>query len=223
MNITHQIANLLGRQVLRARLLRNRDFTIVSNNCWGAHIYQQLGRSYQTPFIGVFLAPACYVNLVSQFRWHLSRPIRFVSQSRHANINGYRKAQGLRYPIGCLGDDVEIQFLHYESESEAAEKWNRRLSRVSQNDAQLFFKFCDRDGCTPEQLAAFDAAPVVHKVCFVSRPAPHLKSAVWIPNCDEQVPDGLQLSRISPKYFDAADWINGSDGRSRWWHPLRRA
>ena len=115
-----------------------------------------------------------------------------------------------------------MQFLYYRSEAEAVETWNRRVGRLSADESCLFFKFCDRGGCTPEQLAAFDAAPVVHKVCFVSRPSPHLRSAVYIPGGRaDQVPDGLHLSRISPKYFDAVDWINGGDGRPKWWRPLR--
>jgi uncharacterized protein (DUF1919 family) len=209
--------------MLRSRL-RSRDFTIVSNNCWGAHIYQQLGAPYQTPFVGAFLAPACYVTLVTNFRGYLSQPLQFIDRSRHEYINAFRNERRWCYPIGRLGGAVEVQFLHYKSEAEAAEKWKRRVERVSADDSRLFFKFCDRDGCTPDQLAAFDAAPVAHKVCFVSRPMPHLSNAVYIPGSQSgQVPDGLHLSRVSPSYFDAASWINGSDGRPRWWRPLRCA
>src|SRR5678810_1052541 len=123
MSIVKSMAEALTRRALRARL-RSRVFTVVSNNCWGAHIYQRLGQPYQTPFIGVFFAPECYLILVSRFRWFLSQPVRFLDRSRHEYINALREERKLRYPIGCLGGDVEVQFLHYAAENEAAEKWN---------------------------------------------------------------------------------------------------
>jgi len=216
MTLAGRVVNLVARKLLKARV-GGRDFTIVSNNCWGAHIYQQLGRPYQTPFVGVFLAPACYVTLVLRWRWYLSQTMHFVNRSKHAYVNALREQRNLRYPIGCLGGNVEVQFLHYESEAEALEKWTRRSQRISPDDSHLFFKFCDRDGCTPEQLAAFDAAPYLNKVCFVSKPSPHLRSAVWIPNIEEgQVHDGLRLSQVSHKYFDAAGWITRGEGHPRW-------
>lgn len=222
MGMAKSILEALGRRALRARL-GALPFTVISNNCWGAHIYQHLGQIYQTPCVGVFFSPPCYLTLLSRFRWFLSQPLRFVGNSRHQYINVMRNEHNLRYPIGCLAGEVEVQFLHYLSESEAAEKWLRRSERVCANDAQLFFKFCDRDGCTKDDLAAFERLPLQHKVCFVSRPAPHLRSAVFIPGLKEsQVPDGQTLSRISPRYFDAAGWINGSNlGHPRWWQPIR--
>jgi uncharacterized protein (DUF1919 family) len=218
-----RLADRIGRQILRARV-HSRDFTIVSNNCWGAHIYQQLRIPYQTPFVGLFLAPTCYLTLIGRLRWFLAQPLRFVRESRHAAVNALRERQGLTYPIGSLGDEVEVQFLHYASEAEAAEKWKRRAQRVTSADSRLFFKFCDHGGINPRHLATFDAAPVAHKVCFVAQPAPQLKSAVLIPDTsDRHVPDGIALATISPRYFDAAGWINGADGRPRWWQVLRRA
>lgn len=214
-----KLSDELKRHAVRARL-RTLDFTIVSNNCWGAHIYKNIGEPYRTPFVGVFVAPSCYIKLVSRFRWYMSQPVRFIARSKHDYINAFRDKDNVRYPIGVIGDDVELQFLHYESETEATEKWTRRSARMTKDDSLLFFKFCDRDGCTAEELSAFDAAPLAHKVCFVSKPAPHLKSAVFIPgSTDGQVPDGWRLSLMGHKYFDAAGWLNGSDGRLRWWSP----
>jgi uncharacterized protein (DUF1919 family) len=214
-----RFSSALQKNVVRLRV-RNRDFTIISNNCWGAHIYQYLGEKYRTPFVGLFLAPACFVKLVPRLRWYLGRPLKFVEHSRHEYINSFRDKQKIAYPIGCLEGDVEIQFLHYQSDAEATEKWNRRVARMSNDDSRLFFKFCDRDGCSASQLAAFDSAPVAHKVSFVAKPFSHLKSSVWIPeSSDGQVPDGLKLSQISTRYFDAASWLNGDEGHPRWWIP----
>lgn len=205
------------RQVLRSQV-RTRDFTIISNNCWGAHIYQKLGIEYQTPFIGLFVTPDSYLRLLSRLRWHLNGSLTFRNTSQYDSVNAFREGMNHPYPIGCLNGEVEIQFLHYTSEAEAAEKWSRRLKRVSPDDSRLFVKFCDRDGCTYDQLTQFDQLPLQNKVCFASKPMPELHSAIWIPESEgSSVPDGLKLSSLSPKYFDAAAWINGANGHPRWW------
>ena len=213
----------IRRSILRARI-HDRDFGVISNNCWGAHIYQRLGEPYRTPFVGMFLAPECYLRLLLRLRWYLRQPLQFRDRSRHESMNGLRAERHIAYPIGCLADEVELHFIHYGSKDEAAAKWSRRVARLTPHDDHLFVKFCDRGGYSPMQLSTFDQLPFRHKVCFVAKPMPQLQSAVWIPESkDGSVPDGRRLSYISPKYFDTAGWINGSDGRSRWWRLFRCA
>ena len=88
----------------------------------------------------MFLAPSDYITLVYNFRWSLSQPITFVNRSKHEFINVFRAGSGKHYPIGILGDAIELQFLHYESESQATEKWYRRVDRVSRDDSKIFFQ-----------------------------------------------------------------------------------
>ena len=213
MSIKSDISKRIISWLLHKRLDK-KDFTLITNNCWGAHIYQQLGRPYQTPFIGTFLAPDCYLNLIRDTEGYLSQPLAFIEHSRHSHINQYRASKKLNYPIALLGSDVEIQFLHYKNEAEALDKWCRRLSRVVGNNDSFFYKFCDRELATSEHIQLFELAPLKSKVCFTSKPFPLLQSTVWIPESEEtQVVDGLMLSSISPKYFDAAGWVNGGNGK----------
>jgi uncharacterized protein (DUF1919 family) len=69
--------------------LRGHDFCIVSNNCWGAHVYQTLERPYQTPFVGLFLMPDDYLNLLENFHELIRQPLRFKNESRHEAVNRY--------------------------------------------------------------------------------------------------------------------------------------
>src|SRR5258706_10461524 len=109
---------------------RQHDFCIVSNNCWGAHIYQSLKREYQTPFVGLFLMPDCYLNLLENFQGLIRQPLHFKKISRYETINRSRSDTGQFYPIGELAADVEIHFLHYASEPEALAKWFRRVLKI---------------------------------------------------------------------------------------------
>lgn len=110
------------RQRFAQRRLRGVEFSIVSNNCWGGHVYQCLGRPYLTPFVGLFLSPTAYLNLLGDFERLMAYPISFKTISDEPWINLLRDTYTHRWPIGCLGDGVEIQFMHYLTEGEASEK-----------------------------------------------------------------------------------------------------
>ena len=38
----------------RGRKLKNRDFTIISNNCWGGTVYEAHNLQKQSPTVGLF-------------------------------------------------------------------------------------------------------------------------------------------------------------------------
>ncbi|UBF27339.1 DUF1919 domain-containing protein [Kovacikia minuta CCNUW1] len=208
--------NQFVKTLVRSQL-RNKNFTIISNNCWGGEVYREFGLPYQTPFVGLFLFAPCYIQLLQNPRTYLEQTLRFITCSKYQPANEARK-QGIwdLYPIGLLGDAIEIHFMHYASETEAREKWIRRSQRINWNNQdRIFFKFCDRELCTNQLLIEFDQLKYAHKVCFTSQPHPTLRSAVWIEECkqDESVVDGGELYRIGKKYFDVIDWLNGGSGQ----------
>ena len=112
------------------------------------------------------------------------------------------------YPIGVLGDDIEIHFLHYHSEQEAREKWERRVERI--NWDRLFISFSERDLCTPQHIAQFDALEFPRKVCFTANEYPDLSSTVWLKNYKGQgeVGDLYRDYKVVMKQFDIARWLN---------------
>ena len=185
---------MIQRQTVYNALLRpkvrGRHFTVISNNCWGAQIYQDLGIAYETPFVGLFVDPDSCLNLLSRFRSVIQSQLTFARVSHHPAVNTYRREHGGEYPIGKIADDIEIQFLHSKTEAEAADKWNRRVARIPPDDDSLFVKFCDHDNnyrfggperVTQAHLEAFDALPFAHKVCFVGTEQPALKSTTLFP------------------------------------------
>lgn len=178
-------------------------------------MYQNLALPYSTPFVGLFLSPSCYLRLLADFKRLTTCSLHFQRASNEPWINRMREAQAHLWPIGCLGGEVEIQFMHYRSEPEAQEKWRRRCARLTAQPEKLFFKFDDRDGCSRGQMQVFDGLPLENKVFLTTREEKAAKCAVRIPLAQPCVPDGLELSRISPRYFDAADWLLGGTGRPK--------
>ena len=199
-----QYIEIKYRHIQRKRL-KNKDFTIISNNCWGGRIYEDMGLPYKSPTIGLFFFAPCYMKFVKDIRSAISLKLEFVDISR------YEKAQSLRskqwYPVGKLGDDIEIHFLHYESEAAAADKWNKRKLRI--NFDNLFISFSDSEGYNIESLKEFDNLPIP-KVFFSSKKINCIKSLVWLKAYKNKnhIGDIYTFPWSYRLRFDVVKWLN---------------
>lgn len=120
---------------LNRKKLKNTTFTIISDNCWWWFVYQDLKLIYNSPFVGLFLFPECYLKLISNFKENIILPLHFIQKYE----SKYASKLEFSYPIGTLlGTDIEIHFLHYSTEGEALIKWNRRKKRI--NFDNILFK-----------------------------------------------------------------------------------
>jgi len=169
---------------LRKKNLCSSDFTIISNNCWGGFIYQSYGVSYNSPTIGLYFMAEDYIKFISNLEKNINSKLEFISpkDSKHYDVIKNDKKIG-EYPIGKI-NDIEIIFLHYSSEEEAYDKWNRRCKRI--NWDKLLIKFNDQNGCTKEHLCFFDRLDIKNKICFTSSKKMKLKSTIFIPSFKKQ-------------------------------------
>lgn len=138
-----------ARKDLRRAFLRNRDFTVISNNCFGGFVYQRYALPYRTPTAGLFFMPDDYLKLLSDPRRYFAAPLRFIDplQARCAAALGAADPAYGSYPVARLLD-VEVYFMHYATPEEAREKWTRRCARMNWDN--LLVKFCDQNGATEE-------------------------------------------------------------------------
>ena len=159
--------------------LINDNFTIISNNCFAGFVYQKFDIQYNTPFIGLFILGPDYIYLLKNFNKLIKEKLDFINanESRYKeyliNVNRFNK-----YQIGKLGDKVEIHFLHYKSQEEAKEKWNRRVQRINFNN--ILFKFSDNDLSNEELIQEFDELPYKNKICFTSKDMKNIKCQIYL-------------------------------------------
>ena len=207
----YKIKQPLANFLLRQRV-HNPDFTLVSVNCWGSTIYRELKRPYNTPFVGLFIPAAGYIKLLGDLKNYLAQELSFVSVSRFDFANALRRKRNNYYPIGILGGDIEIHFLHYESESLALEKWTARRMRMNMDN--LFVQFSDEYECEQSHLLEFDRLDFPRKVAFTANPHPELKSAVWLSEYagQPQIQNPFTERYVYRRHFDVADWLNGGTG-----------
>lgn len=148
----------------RKRKIKQEDFTIISNNCWGGMIYQSYGLQYNTPTIGLFFMAEDYIKFVYNIKEYLNYELEFIDFKESKKYKNTQ--QLLNYPVAKL-KDIEIYFMHYKTKEEAEQKWKRRCERI--NWDKIIFKFSNQNLCKKEHIEKFLELPVKNKICFVNK------------------------------------------------------
>ncbi|MEZ8631941.1 DUF1919 domain-containing protein [Vibrio lentus] len=152
---------------LRRLFICSEDFSIISDNCWGGFVYQNFDLEYKTPFIGLFIFAPDYIRMLKSLTVYLEKEVYFIPANKSRYIDEMKR-HGIYncYPIGVLGD-VELHFMHYQSEEEAIKKWNRRLKRLNYDN--LIIKFWEGDGASLDDIQEFNKLEFKNKHCFTSK------------------------------------------------------
>lgn len=154
----------------RCNHLINKDFTIISNNCWGGMIYESYNLPKQSPTVGMFFMAKDYIKFLKRLQEYLNADLTFINPELSKWKNEQQVSGDKRfgtYPIGVLsveGESIEIFFLHYHSAEEAKEKWKRRCKRIVWQ--RLIVKFNDQNGCTEDDIEEFIKLPFKNKLFF---------------------------------------------------------
>lgn len=84
--------------------LHNRNFSLISNNCWGGHIYDLYGLQYKTHTIGLLIPPKDYIKFLSNLEFYLKQNLIQISynQSHISELLVKRKNEG-RYDFDLKG------------------------------------------------------------------------------------------------------------------------
>ena len=116
------------------------------------------------------------------------------------------------YPlIQC--EDIKIHAVHYKGLEDFKGKWISRGKRIDYKN--LYVIMSERDGCTYENIQAFDKLPYKHKVIFVHKSMPEIKSACYIPGTELNGTDGQWVQPLTSyihrfsckRYIDLFDYV----------------
>lgn len=185
MNIIQRIEWRIYKEIKKKRL-KNLNPTIISSNCNGEFIYYDMGLKFLTPTINLSFEMNDYVKFLGNMKWYLEQEIVPYEDAR------------FEYPTGMLGD-IEIRFNHYESFSEAIEKWNERKKRINWDN--LFIMAIDGDDCTYESMVKFDQLPFQNKVIFTHVPYPEIESSFYIKGFEQEEGVGVLLYFKEKQFF----------------------
>ena len=157
---------------LRKLRLRNRDFSLITNNCIAGIIYHDLGLPFRSPTINLFFENEDFFR----FAGHLEHYLSCEMEELHR--------PGISYPLGLLrrgAETVTVHFMHYDSYGQAAAKWRERAARVNPDNLYLIFEYPAVDESPEAQQAVkarFDALPWARKVLLTKRHSPLSGQAV---------------------------------------------
>lgn len=179
----------------RARLT-NREVSIIASTCNGGVIYKELGLPFHSPTVNLFFHPKDFLRFCSDLKRYVDAGDELVQ------IESQKP-----YPVGRL-IDVEMHFMHYTSFEEAKEKWLERSKRICWDNIVLMFT--DRDGCTYEDIEAFDKLPY-KKVIFTNKEYPDIKSHFYIKGFEQDESVGIlscRKDRFGRRYLDDFDYVS---------------
>lgn len=199
-NYRRNVLNFFFASAHRKKL--KKDFTIISNNCWGGLLYPYYGLPYMSPTAGLYFFDEDYIKFVSNLEEYIQFDLKFINayHSKHRK-QLFEKGQE-KCPIGVLGD-VEIVFLHYKTQEEAKTKWDRRKQRICWDN--IILKFSQSKKTKIEVMEQFDKLPY-KKVIFVIKDY-HLKSQIIYPEY-EKIGGILNDTDYITKHFEPTALIN---------------
>lgn len=210
MNIYVNKAQRLLKNVSYRLRIRNRNFSLVSQNCVGGVMYNFLGMEFLSPTINMFIEDMNFVKLAEDPKYYFGIDAKPYIENYHDPIDN-----SITYPQIII-DDVIINCLHYKSCDEACTAWNRRRLRVNYDN--IFF--IGNSWNMHENYELVDRiAALPYSIVFTYQKSEKdnciwLKDQFWKldnrgiirPNITDSVPNsGLKYFE---KYFDYVNWLN---------------
>lgn len=132
-------------------------------------IYHELGLQFLSPTINLFMEPKHFVRFLANPLNYYNKEMRLLDQMEED------------YPVVSI-EDIVLHCVHFHSLQEVVDKWNSRFERINWNNTCAIMS--ERDGCTEVDLRHFDELPYEHKVVFVHKVMPEIKSAVYLPGTE---------------------------------------
>ena len=185
----HFIRNLFSRY-----RLKNKDVTIISNNCIAGVMYHDLKLQFRTPTINLFFKDA-------------KNFLKYVNNLEYYNGLDIIEAKGnYSYPVGKL-EDVEIHFLHYQSFDEAKSCWDERKKRINYNNLMVLMTDQEK-GETREILEKFSSIP--YPKIYLTNKVLEYDWSVYISGFDKQecLGNTIEYSKYGKRYYEQFDYVD---------------
>lgn len=116
--------------------------TIISNNCSGGAILHNLGMEFKTPTINLQILPEEFREFCCNLNYYINaRLMNYIPaymSEKHKDMLKKMFGGIPDMPYGII-DNILVCFQHYETFSEAAQKWNERKARIDYDHIGYIF------------------------------------------------------------------------------------
>lgn len=189
------------RNIQKLDKLLSKDVSILSMNCFGGRVYQDLKREYLSPTAGLFFFIDDF-NLLLKDIHILDRKIVECPNSKWEHTKEIVSQHGGKnYPIGVFeGTDIEIHFLHYPTFDVAVKKWKRRMKRFNYNNF-IVIAF-QQNECSKYSINTFSNLKLKNKILFCNEEI-NLPDIIYIQEFRkrDESPDPYKYAHIYYKYL----------------------
>lgn len=194
------IRDSLFNEKNRKKLI-NHDFSIIGSDCTAGCICKDLKVQMKSPTRNFYFEAQDYIRFCNNLKYYLSLSLASDNQPTSTSY------------LTAMCGDLRLFLVHYHSVEQAKIEWERRKIRVNFNS--IFFLMNDRNGCTEEDIRAFDELPYENKVCFTHKPYPQYQSTYYISGSENDA-CLKSLMNYTPKWwikryydqFDFVAWLN---------------
>ncbi len=133
--------------------LKNKNISLVTNNCFAIYLYRILNLQFYSPFIGVSIDYENNLKLLNNFNYYISQPLKVIFEEETDAFYGFL-------------DDVKIKFPHYHSAEIISEYWARRIERLNLNNMFIIHTYKD---LSIEEKAADKLAEKINNLIVIEK------------------------------------------------------
>lgn len=102
------------------------NINIVSNSCVSSGVYIDTHTEYSTPFVGsLFMDDYMYLKFLENYDYYINLPVKIEKINKRVYFSKHEHISN-EYILMRL-NEIEIHWIHENSEDVVLEKWNRRL------------------------------------------------------------------------------------------------
>ena len=102
------------------------NLNIISNSCVGSGVYKEVNIEYFTPLVGsLFMDDYMYLKFLENYDYYVNLPVKIEKINKRVHFSKHKDIRN-DYILMRL-NEIEIHWVHEDSEDVVLEKWNRRL------------------------------------------------------------------------------------------------
>lgn len=200
------------RKIYQIVTLRNKEISIISNNCIAGFLYHDFHLRFDSPTINLQMLPSDYVKFCEKLEYYLSLEVVEATEITEKMVEDFQKlgAEGVSFPVGKLGD-ITIYFQHYANFTQAKQKWDERKQRVHYD--KLYFVLMDIY-CTREEVEKFLDLEDGKKVVLAKNKKDITQDFFYLEGLArselawyDQVPESISQRKFYDQ-FDFKKWFN---------------
>ena len=149
---------------IRHRLIKNREISIITNNCLGGKLAHDFGLALNSPLINMQMDPEDFIRFCERMEDYLRCPLEEVKEIDQRCRMIFRKLGGekIDFPVARI-DDIYLYLQHYRTFEEAYDAWERRKVRIRKE--RFYILVVKADGQS-RNIERFDSLQLQDKLIF---------------------------------------------------------